>query len=267
VILGAGLRGVACLVLACTGLASPQDFEASEVRLNRSGGVEGSIGLRPGGRLEVRNSTFREILLVANYSLSKRLIDLLGQELIVGGPTWIDADRFDLVAKADSNASPGAIQALLQAILAQSFRLISHREPRVMGAYALRAGRRVKLDKAAPGEATGCTLRASDDGQVHRECHNMTMTALANGLPGMASYYIDQPVVDHTGLTGAYDFRLDWAPMRRAESGVGGPPIIGDAAGATIFDSIGRLGLKLEEGRYPVTVVVIDHVERLAAVK
>lgn len=204
---------------------------------------------------------------MANYSLSKRLIDLLGQELIVGGPAWIDIDRFDIVAKADSNASPGAVQAILRAIPAQNFRLVSHCQPRVMRAYALRAGRRVKLDKAAPDDATGCTIRASDDGQVHRECRNMTMAALADGLPEMASYYIDLPVVDHTGLTGAYDFRLDWAPIRRAESGVGGPPIIGDAAGATIFDSIGRLGLKLEEGRYPVTVVEIDRVERLAAIK
>jgi uncharacterized protein (TIGR03435 family) len=207
------------------------------------------------------------MLLVANYSLPKRLIDLLGQDLIVGGPAWIDIDRFDIVAKADSNASPGAVQVMLQAILAENFRLASHRTPRVIRAYALRAGRRLKLDKAAPGEATGCTPRASDDGQVHRECHNITMAALANALPGMASYYIDLPVVDHTGLTGAYDFRLDWLPIRRAESDVGGPPVIGNAAGATIFDSLGRSGLKLEEGRYPVTVVAIDHVERLTATK
>ena len=93
--------------------------------------------------------------MVANYSLPKRLIDLLGEELIVGGPAWIDIDRFDIVAKADSNASPGTVQSILQAILAQNFRLTSHHTPRVMRAYALRAGKRLKLDKAAPGKATG----------------------------------------------------------------------------------------------------------------
>jgi uncharacterized protein (TIGR03435 family) len=91
----------------------------------------------------------------------------------------------------------------------------------------------------------------------------MTLAALAADLPGMASYYVDLPVVDRTGLEGAYDFRLDWAPLRRAEDEVGGPPVIGDAGGATLFDAIGRLGLKLEEGRYPVSVVVIDRVEKL----
>jgi uncharacterized protein (TIGR03435 family) len=90
------------------------------------------------------------------------------------------------------------------------------------------------------------------------------MSALAAALPAMASYYVDLPVVDRSGLDGAYEFRLDWAPIRRTEDQVGGPPVTGDASGATMFDAIGRLGLKLEEGRYPVTVVVVDRVEKLA---
>jgi uncharacterized protein (TIGR03435 family) len=244
--------------------AVAQGFEAAEVRLNRSGATDGSIGLEPGGRLVVRNSTLREIVLIANYSLSKRLIDLLGSELVAGGPTWIDSDRFDIVAKAEGNASPAIVRLMLQAILTERFHLACHHEARPLRAYALRAGARPKLLKSPTDGAAGCEPGNSGDRQIHRICHNMTMAELAAALPGMASYYIDLPVVDLTGLAGAYDFRLDWAPTQRAEGGIGGPPVLGDAGGATMFDAIGRLGLKLEEGKYPVGVVVIDRVERLS---
>jgi uncharacterized protein (TIGR03435 family) len=104
------------------GAAPPaQNFEPSEVRWNRSGSAEGSIGLEPGGRLVVRNSTFREMLLIANYSLSKRLINLLGNELAAGGPSWIDSDRFDVVAKAPPDASQDAVRSMLQSILVDRF--------------------------------------------------------------------------------------------------------------------------------------------------
>jgi uncharacterized protein (TIGR03435 family) len=229
--------------------------------LNRSGSAEGSIGLEPGGRLVVRNSTFREMLLIANYSLSKRLMNLLGGELIVGGPSWIDSDRFDVVAKAPPDASPDTVRSMLQSVLADRFHLVFHREARPLRAYALKASDHIKLQRSSPGKDSGCGPGDGVPGLIHRVCHNMTMAALAAALPGLASYYVDLPVVDRTGLDGAYDFHLDWAPIHRAEDEVGGPPVIGD--GATMFDAIGRLGLKLEEGRYPVTVVAIDRVEKL----
>jgi uncharacterized protein (TIGR03435 family) len=256
-----------CLVLAFARPVFAQDFDASEVRLNRSGGTDGSIGLRPGGRLEVRNSTFREMLLVASFPLPKRLMDLLGPDLIVGGPSWIDTDRFDVVAKADANTSSRAVRSMLQAILKERFHLESHREDKVMRAYSLRSAGRLKLEKSSSQAEPGCVPLTGGDVQIHRDCRNMSMAALAEALPGLASYFIDLPVVDRTDLTGSYDFRLDWAPIRRAEGGIGSPPVLGDAAGATIFDSLGYLGLRLQEGRYPVTVIAIDRVDRLAAGK
>jgi len=202
------------------------------------------------------------MLLIANYSLSKRLMNLLGDELIAGGPSWIDDDRFDVVAKAARDATPETVRSMLQSVLVDRFRLAFHREARPLRAYALKASDHVKLQRSSLGKDSGCGPGEGVPGLIHRVCHNMTMAELAAALPGMASYYVDLPVVNRSGLDGAYDFRLDWAPIRRAEDDVGGPPVISDAGGATIFDAVGRLGLKLEEGRYPVIVVVIDRVEK-----
>lgn len=202
------------------------------------------------------------MLLIANYSLSKRLMNLLGDELIAGGPSWIDSERFDLVAKATPDTPPETVRSMLQSVLIDRFHLAFHREARPVPAYALKASDHIRLQRSLPGKDSGCGPGDGLPSLMHRVCHNMTMAALAAALPGMASYYVDLPVVDRSGLDGAYDFRLDWAPIHRAEDEVGAPPVIGD--GETMFDAIGRLGLKLEEGRYPVTVVVIDRVERLA---
>jgi uncharacterized protein (TIGR03435 family) len=252
------------MTIAASAVVSAQNFEASEVRLNRSGSSEGSIVLEPGGRLVIRNSTFREMLLTANYNLSKRLMNLLGGELIAGGPSWIDSDRFDLVAKAQPDAPPETVRSMLQSVLVNRFHLAFHREVRPLRAYALKASYHVKLRRSLPGNDSGCGPSDGVPGLIHRVCHNMTMDALTAALPRIASYYVDLLVVDRSGLDGAYDFRLDWAPIRRAEDEAGGTPVIGDAGGATIFDAIGRLGLKLEEGRYPIPVVVVDRVEKLA---
>src|SRR5215469_12128855 len=136
-------------IVAAGAASSAQDFEASEVRLNRSGSAQGSIGLEPGGRLVVRNSTFREMLLVANYGLSKRLMNLLGDELIPGGPSWIDSDRFDVVAKAAPDATPETVRSMLQSVLVDRFHLAFHREARPLRAYALKASDHVKLQRSS----------------------------------------------------------------------------------------------------------------------
>jgi uncharacterized protein (TIGR03435 family) len=82
----------------------------------------------------------------------------------------------------------------------------------------------------------------------------MTMADLAERLPGLAPLYFDLPVVDSTDLTGTYDFKLDWVGLGNVDQG-----------GLTMFDAVDKqLGLKLEKKRLPMSIVVIDHVERLA---
>ncbi len=80
----------------------------------------------------------------------------------------------------------------------------------------------------------------------------MRMADLALKLPEIASGYVDRPA-DLTGLTGAYDFKLDWVGRRNIDKG-----------GLTIFDAITKLGLKLKARKLPVPVTVVNHIEQLS---
>jgi len=86
------------------------------------------------------------------------------------------------------------------------------------------------------------------------------MAALADMLQEIAPRDIDIPVVDQTGLPGAYDFKPDWTPAVRSSSGASPDP----AAGLKLFEAIEtQLGLKLENKKLPLPVIVIDRVERV----
>ncbi len=85
-------------------------------------------------------------------------------------------------------------------------------------------------------------------------CTNMKMSDLADLFLDLAPGHIDRPLVDQTGLTGAYDFRLDWVGRNNVD-------IIG---GLTMFGAVEKLGLKLEEKKLVLPVVAIDRVENLS---
>ena len=100
-------------------------------------------------------------------------------------------------------------------------------------------------------------------------CQNTTMAQLAERLPFLAPAYIDRPVVDLTGLKGGFDFALSWTPRGQFSAAgtgqaSGGIPVATDPTGTlTIFEAVDRqLGLKLNEQKHPMPVLVVDHVNR-----
>jgi uncharacterized protein (TIGR03435 family) len=109
-----------------------------------------------------------------------------------------------------------------------------------------------------------CDLINADQGRSFT-CRNTTMTQLADRLPDVAQAYFTLPLVDLTGLKDAYDFTLTWTPKGRP------PRLPGDAAGQastpagglTVFEAIERqLGLRIEERKHPMPVIVIDRAEK-----
>ena len=81
------------------------------------------------------------------------------------------------------------------------------------------------------------------------------MADLSELLPQVARNYVDHPVVDKTGIAGSYDFPLDWmgkAAYLAAKANPDGPVAV------SMFDAIEKLGLKLEPGKSPASVIVID---------
>ncbi len=257
-----------------SGMAAAQptpNFEVADVRISKPGGRP-DIGFQPGGRLVTNYLSMKEMIAAA-WSVDERFIS--------GGPAWMATEHYDIVAKAPTTATEKDLKKMLQGLLAERFLLKVHTEKKVMPAYALEVDKKgSKLEASAkddPAES-GCRFQstpATTDGPVVRSfaCKKVSMAELAESLPGMAPAFIDQPVVNLTGLEGRYDFTLAWTPRRGpAAAGAkrGGGPVVEsgglDAAapeGITVFDAVRRLGLRLEGRKLPVDVLLIDKVERI----
>jgi uncharacterized protein (TIGR03435 family) len=206
--------------------------------------------------------TTADRLLISNYTL-KQLIrlayDLKSDSQISGGPEWLDKQAFDISAKIDDTEIAKLQQMkrderrkehnlLLQSLLADRFQLRAHEVQQVMPVYALVV---VKSGpKLTPAKAPG-------DG-YHVSTRNSHMTATATSMDILAVQLTRMPesgdrmVLNRTGLSGEYDFKLDWAP----DYGNGVPP---DATDPGLFTALEeQLGLKLESQKGQVTVVVVE---------
>jgi bla regulator protein BlaR1 len=246
------------------GAMAPPAFEVADVKVNKSADPDmfGDVlptWLNPGGRVAIRGATMKWLITEA-YHLEK--------DGVAGGPKWLDLDCFDVVAKPTVTASRNDVRLMLQKLLADRFGLRVHPDQRVMPVYALLVGKggpKLMKSNDAQKAKDGCQPAAGVPDQLHLECHNLTMPDLADTLPQLAPVYLDLPVVDLTDLKGAYDFKLNWTPMRGGRGGPGrgadAPPVVDSAL--TIFGAVEALGLKLEQRKHSVGIVVIDRVERI----
>jgi len=229
---------------------SPTEFEVADIKPsdpNASGPGRGG-GLQPSGRVDLRGITLKQLIVVA-WDTSPGLV--------VGGPKFVDDDRFDIVAKAPAQAmagvSPGggpgnqqqmdidALRLMLRALIIDRFKLTTHMEDRPMDAYTLLADK-PKMKKADPSNRTGFKEGPGPDGKDPRKdspsldrlvsCQNMTMAQLAELLPNIAGGYfqtVSRTVLDSTGVDGAYDFTLNFSNASILNRGGGGGGRGGDA--------------------------------------
>jgi uncharacterized protein (TIGR03435 family) len=204
-------------------------------------------GFMRGGRYELRNAT---------------MVDLIGSawgidpEKVVGGPAWLDTDRFDVIAKGSANTTPESLRLMLQALLADRFKLVTHGDTRPFPAYALKAGKRLKLKRAVGGGESGCRPAPQNTQTTNSgvTCHEMTMAQFAAALPRIAGdYFQGSPVVDLTRLEGSWDFTMQWTRRNLLASA--------GANSISIYDAIGKqLGLKLDVQKVPMPVLAVDSV-------
>jgi uncharacterized protein (TIGR03435 family) len=209
-------------------------FDVAAVRPGEPG-VNGTYVLCESGRFTVYHDTLKALIQSA-----WRLRDVQ----VLGGPGWIESDEFYIAAKGDSTASADQCRAMVQALLADRFKLALHREMRQLPVYAL------VVDPKGPKfhESEASTRPDMTGGPGEMKAQRISTGILAQSL----SRLLDRPVLDQTGLTGRYDFKLEWTPD-------------GDAAGtgASIFAAVQeQLGLRLETKTGPMEVLVIDHVEK-----
>jgi uncharacterized protein (TIGR03435 family) len=124
-----------------------------EVLIYANGDVSRETALAPGGAVTLRFVTLRQLITQAY------LKEISRDEYLTGGPSWLDADRFDLIAKAPPSTSIDTERLMIQTVLAARFHLALHREQKPMPVYALTIGKRgLKLQAAGSG-ARGCKGR------------------------------------------------------------------------------------------------------------
>ena len=250
----AGLAGLTFLAAALTSAQIPTEFEVASVRRNTANDRIVTIDVGPGGRFAARGYTL--VLLI------QRAYGVMDWN-VTGGPGWIRSDRFDVVAKANvpGNLTEAQLQPMLQALLADRFKLKLHRSSKQMAGHALevaKGGPKVQPSAAATEE--------------QRDSFRMTATGIraqAISMPTFARFLAGKLGligVDETGLSGLYDFKLDW-PVEAVDSA-------SEASGADRREALqsvvlaampAQLGLKLAPKKITVQMLVIDNAEKASA--
>jgi uncharacterized protein (TIGR03435 family) len=241
-------------------------FEAASIKLNRSAEAVGLGRIILNGSLFRASGTTTRALISMAFWQERRLLN----SQIVGGPPWIDGDRFDVIARGDRELR-GFVDAapLLRQLLADRFQMKAHMEKREQTVYALTHrpdgrsfGPGLKASTVDCGDpalrgtlptspAQGAAWCGGQFGDGSIEAGGYTLAALALNLSGMTQ----QVVIDETGLPGRFDISLKWSP----DSSAGG------ADGPSLYTAVEeQLGLKLEPRKAGVDVVVIDQIERPA---
>lgn len=162
---------------------------------------------------------------------------------------------------------------MLQTLLTDRFGLAIHRDQKPASAYALLVANKEQLKPIDPpkSDSVSCEHQPGGaPGHMHMVCR-ATMEKFASILPGLSPSSVDLPVVDKTGLSGFFEFNLDWS-ISAAHARVQGyesdntPPSAGSHGGATelaIVDALqSQVGLKLERQKVLLPVIVLDRVEK-----
>jgi uncharacterized protein (TIGR03435 family) len=262
-----GLRGRATLlVIGASALfaqspATRPAFQAFEVATIKPADPDSPgryIRMQSVNRFYAKGFTLNA-LVAAAYSLTPRAIS--------GGPAWADSDRYNILASTPSDVQPNLDEqmAMLRKLLTDRFQFSFHSESKELPVFAItvaKGGPKLKQSTASPGELPYLinTVYPEEKGGVHvlLPARNATIMQLA---AMMQRAVVDRAVVDQTGLSGAYDFDLEWTPD---ENQFGGQlPRSVESTKPSLFTAMQeQLGLRLEATRGPVSALVIDRVER-----
>jgi uncharacterized protein (TIGR03435 family) len=182
---------------------------------------------------------------------------------ILGAPAWARSTMFNIEARADpsvdqllksmtADASRKQKEKMVQGLLGDRFKLVTHTETRDLPIYALVVAK--GGSKLGPLHESGSSVNTGT-GRIEVQMSN-SVAVLADELSKVAG----RDVVDKTGVSGRYDIKLTWTPDDRVASLPGGVASSGDS-GPSLFTALEeQLGLKLEPQKGPVSVLVIDRI-------
>jgi uncharacterized protein (TIGR03435 family) len=250
-------------------------FDVASVKANRSADVRTGRALA-GARFSMTNETLWRVIGEAHAAPEP-----LPRFRIIGGPDWINTERFDIEGVSQAQLTRDRARLMLQSLLAERFKLAVHTETRPLPIFELKFAREDgRLGPELRRRDAACAIqRSADDPLPARVCGivfgfgrltgtGMTVTDLAaHGL----SRVTGRPVIDRTGLAGQFDWDLNWTPDNLPPRPAGlpadqpltvnGQPV--NPNGPTLATALQeQLGLKIESATGPVDVLVIDRVER-----
>ena len=255
-----GSRAAVILLAAiASGLhAQSPTFDVASIKTNTS--VESrEFGYRP-GRLRVRNYTLRAII---------RAVWSLPEQQVIGGPVWIDQDRFDIEAVHSGTATPDQFAAMAKTLLADRFKLMVHTESRPVRIYALsvaradgqlgprlrRSAAKCEADIRGPSvvleplDGVDLPLCGITTGDATVRAGGIPLALLTRTLASAAGRII----VDNTGLIGRFDLVLAFS--RSPSDALSDDP--------SLFAAVQeQLGLELEPQTVPLEVLIVDSAEK-----
>ena len=262
-----GLWSAALTLVLCASLQgqSPPaaaSFEIADVRPSAPGAMSAMNPVAPvrggaprEGRYELRGATMVDLIRTA-YAVDA--------DKVVGGPHWLELDRFDVVARVPASATRESVRPMLQALLGERFGLAVRQEVADIDGYALVRGTEPKLRQSAGGAPTACQqqLQAPPTSAgtpvvptFVMTCRGVTLSAFAEALRRAMGSPQPGPIADSTGLSGTFDIDLRFTPPQLSAI-VGGQSM-------TIFEAVDRqLGLKLEAKKIPTPSIIVDRVNR-----
>jgi uncharacterized protein (TIGR03435 family) len=183
---------------------------------------------------------------------------------VVGGPEWMDKDKYDIAAVPDGEGTPSGKQwrRMLQKLIEERFKLKFHHDKRELSVYVLSVGKDgpKNLTKSVSTGVLPNFGFMPAPGGVTSFATNTTMAEYAQMLQeGM----FDRPVLDQTGISGRYDLKFTFMPDDSLFEGHGPAATVSDNPAPSFFTAIQeQLGLKVEAMKAPADVMVIDHVEK-----
>ena len=226
-------------------------FDVATIRLSKQADRNGGIKAFPGGNGYTAQNIPVKLMISLMYKVPTRQI--------LGGPDWMDSDRYNVEAKTDGSYNIDDLHTMYQNLLADRFNLKFHKETKEGPVYALLVdtpGSKMKIN-SSPLDFQ-IPILFSPDGVVGTR---VPMSYLAWWL-GQQLPNSNRPVIDMTGLNKNYDFKLSFLPdLPPDASRENLPPEVRDRP--SIFDALKeQLGLKLQAQKGPIDYYVIDHIER-----
>ena len=259
------------IVISCAAFSQTPAFEVASIK-PAAPPTDGRMIVRMGndlGRINYTNVSLRNVMMRAYKVKEPQIVT----------PDWMNTERFDIVAKLPDGATNDQVPQMLQALLADRFKMTIHREQKVMPVYVLVPAKGgVKLQ---PTEETG-NMRVMMSPRGRRLTGKVSLAQLAD----MLSNFMDRPVIDKTETKGNFDIDFEWSGDEGGGMRMGGmmgpgglgpmgpppgaPPVRKDEAAApgadapSLFTAIQeKMGLRLDPQKAPVDLIVVDHAEKL----